>query len=228
MHEEDMKRNEEEKLEPSTSEQQPPPLPVEGDEMEAEDLDDSQDTQNSREDTACEDTACEGTESSSYVLLKQQYDDLVSQREQEKEQFMLFRADTENLRRRLNREKTEALRYALEALFKEILPCLDSFEQALNQDRSLDAGALFQGVELVHKKLMDILGRHGLKRVEALSQEFDPNIHQAVRKEESEEVSSEVVSEVYQTGYYFHQRLLRAAVVSVLTPQESQESGPDL
>lgn len=167
-----------------------------------------------------------------------QYDLLLLQRREEEQEALRQRADIENLRRRLSKEKHQAAKYALEACISDLLPCLDSLERALSscgeedcgdtEHGQADAQALSQGVSLVQKQLLSSLEKHGLERVESGGQSFDPEIHQAVRTEPSSEVTCDTVAEVYQNGYKLHDRLLRPAVVRVLSPQSAGDgaSGP--
>lgn len=138
---------------------------------------------------------------------------------QEKENdFLRARADLENARRRMEKEKSDFIKYGLEGVMKDLLPCLDSFEQATSQAEGTEEEALRQGVDLVKRQLFDVLGKHGLSVVESDGAVFDPSYHQAIRKEESSDVENETVGQVYQAGYTLNGRLLRPAMVSVLMP----------
>lgn len=161
---------------------------------------------------------------------RRRYELLVAERTREKEDALRLRADTENLRRRLIKEKTESAKYALEGCMAALLPCLDSLEQALSASAVKgahgDGKALTEGVQLVYKQLFGALEKYGLEKVESSGQPFDPECHQAVRTEPSSQVQVETVMEVYQNGYRMHERLLRPAMVRVFSPDPSADKEP--
>ena len=139
---------------------------------------------------------------------------------EQKDEVLRARADFENSRKRMEKDKQAFVRYGLEGLLKDILPCLDSFEQATSQQTDgVGDEQLREGVTLVKKQLLEVLSKHGLIQVESEGALFDPEQHQAVRKEESGDVSEEIVGEVYQQGFKLHDRLLRPAMVSVQMPK---------
>lgn len=138
----------------------------------------------------------------------------------QKAEVLRARADFENSRKRMERDKQTFVKYGIEGLLKDILPCLDSFEQATMQAAGEEAAdQLKEGVLLVKKQLVEILSKHGLTQVESSGAVFDPELHQAIRKDESGDVKEETVGEVYQQGFMLHDRLLRPAMVSVLMPK---------
>ena len=148
----------------------------------------------------------------------QKYQDLLSEREQEQQAYLRFKADIENLKRRLQKDHHATSQYVLEKLFGDLLPALDSFDRALD-NQAEHSQAILQGVNLVYKQLMGVLHKHGLERVECdHGAAFDPEIHQAVKIEHSSQVTTEQVMAVFQNGYKLHERLLRPAVVHVQAP----------
>jgi molecular chaperone GrpE len=100
---------------------------------------------------------------------------------------------------------------------KELLNVLDSFDLALRNAAAEGAGAenILRGFELIHKQLQDTLARFGLKPIEAKGQQFDPNYHQAVSTQASENIEENTVIEEMRKGYTLNGRLLRPAMVSV-------------
>ena len=126
-------------------------------------------------------------------------------------------ADFENQKKRLQREKEAAVKYAEENLIKEILPAIDNLERAMNQDpNSEDFGKqLLEGVELTRAGLMESLEKVGLKPLESAGKPFDPNYHEAMAMESSKEVPEQRVKTEFEKGYMFKDRLLRAAKVIV-------------
>ena len=149
-------------------------------------------------------------------------EDLLAKLEAEKnelhEKFLRTVADMENLRKRSEKEKSDLRKYGNEKLLEDILPVLDSFNSAL-QSGDNDAKSLMDGVGMVHKQLMTVLEKHGLKSFDSQGQAFDPNLHQAIQKVE-EDVDAELVKEEFQRGYTLNERLLRPAIVSVSVPAE--------
>ncbi len=133
---------------------------------------------------------------------------------QANERWLRERADGENLKKRAAREKTEAVRFGTESLIKDLLPIVDNLERALCHAQGDDA-PLMEGVSLVLKSLVDVLGRHGVSRVEASGGQFDPAHHEAVAHIESADHAPNAVMEEHQPGYRLHDRLLRPALVTV-------------
>ena len=138
------------------------------------------------------------------------------------------RAELENFKRRMQRDKSEALRFANEPLLRELLPVLDNLERAVRAarqakesgsptgskaDAALDS--LVTGVEMVLKQFSEVLGRHGVARVDTVERAFDPAEHEALAQIESPHHPAGTVLEEHTAGYRLHDRLLRAAQVTV-------------
>lgn len=133
--------------------------------------------------------------------------------QQWKNRCMRAIADFENFRKRSEREKTEYFRYALAGLMKDLLPVLENFDRALEHAEGGDD--FHKGVLLIDKQLYEILKKAGLKPIEEANVPFDPNIHEAVIREENPSVPNHTVVAVLQKGYFLHDRLLRPAMVKV-------------
>jgi len=141
------------------------------------------------------------------------------------------RAELENFKRRIQRERAEALRYASDGLLRDLLPVLDNLGraiQAAKESRGDGAGVgpLIDGVEMVQRQLVDTVDRHGASRIEARGKAFDPSLHEAVAQVETDQVPPGTVVDELAPGYRLHDRLLRAAQVSVAKPprRESREN----
>jgi molecular chaperone GrpE len=130
------------------------------------------------------------------------------------DRFLRERAELENFKRRMQREKADALRFACEPLIRELLPVVDNLERALEHGNGNGASVL-EGVRLVLKSLQEILDRHGVRRIDALGQPFDPARHEAIARVPSEEHAPNHVVEQHHSGYLLHDRLLRPALVTV-------------
>lgn len=133
------------------------------------------------------------------------------------DKMLRMAAELENFKKRTVREKETALKYAGESLLRELLPSLDNLEMAIQQGQADDNGtALLEGVEMTLKGLQGCLEKFGLKPVESVGQVFDPNIHEAISLEASEEMEANTVLKEFQKGYLYKERLLRAAKVIVV------------
>jgi molecular chaperone GrpE len=124
-------------------------------------------------------------------------------------------AEFDNYRRRIERERREQADQAIVDLLQELLLIVDDFDLALTIDADESAGAYKKGIELIHAKLHDLLKKYGVRPIEALGADFDPNVHQAVIHEDSPtHREGEVIGEL-RRGYTINERLLRPAMVKV-------------
>lgn len=146
-------------------------------------------------------------------------DGLRAENQQLKDRYLRTLADFDNLRKRTEREKADFFRYAMAGVLKDMLPVLDNFDRAL--DHAEEGDEFHKGVLLIYKQLFDVLQKHGLTTIEEVGVTFDPNIHEAVIREEDSSVPSHTVVTVLQKGYFLHDRLLRPALVKVAV------GGPD-
>lgn len=132
------------------------------------------------------------------------------------ELFLRERAELENFKRRMQRDKSEALRFANEPLVRDLLPVVDNLERAIAHAQGGGNGQpLSEGVQLVLRAFLDVLEKHGVTRVSATGEPFDPTRHEAVAQVETEDLPPNSVAEEHTPGYSLHNRLLRAAMVSV-------------
>ena len=123
-------------------------------------------------------------------------------------------AEFENFRRRIERDRSDFLQYAGMEVVREILPVLDDFERALKMESS-DA-SYRKGVELIYQRLEETLKKIGLEPIEStIGSEFDPNLHQAVVRFETEDAPDNTILDEFQKGYNFKGKLLRPAMVRV-------------
>lgn len=143
-------------------------------------------------------------------------------RAQERDQFLALlkrtQADFENYQKRNQREREQDRLYLHGQLAHDLLPVLDNLDRALAAAKQAgETGPLVQGVNMVQSQLLDLLRRHGVTRLEALGQPFDPNLHQAVMQQPSEQPPNTVI-QVLEDGYKIHDRVLRPARVVVSAP----------
>jgi molecular chaperone GrpE len=129
-------------------------------------------------------------------------------------------AETENVRRRLERDKQDAVAYAITGFARDLLGVVDNLRRALDaipaDARENEAvKTVVTGVEMTERELSNVLQRHGIKRIEAKGQKLDPNLHQAMIEVEDGEAEPGTVVQELQAGYVIKDRLLRPALVSV-------------
>jgi molecular chaperone GrpE len=137
-------------------------------------------------------------------------------------------AELENFKRRINREKDEAIRFANETLVKDLLPVVDNLERAVEHAKGGGNGRpLVEGVEMVLRGLFDVLAKHGVVQISAIGQPFDPEKHEAMAQVESATCQPNTVVDEYHRGYLLRDRLLRPSLVSVAKAPESQEKKND-
>ena len=139
-----------------------------------------------------------------------------------KDRLLRTLADMENMRKRTEREVADARVYGLSAFARDILGVADNMHRAMQAlDDELRAKAddtmkaLLDGVELTERELINVLEKHGVKKIEPLNQKFDPNRHQAMFEVEDASVPSGTVVQVMQAGYLIGERVLRPALVAV-------------
>lgn len=147
-----------------------------------------------------------------------------------KDQVLRVHADSENLRRRLEREKEDAVKYASGKFAKDVLSVADNLRRAL-ESAPKDAGDeslknLVIGIEATERELLNVFERHGIARVDPKGQRFDPNLHQAMFEIEDPSVAAGTVLQVVAAGYVQHGRLLRAAMVGVSKGGPQPEATP--
>lgn len=129
-------------------------------------------------------------------------------------------ADFDNYRKRSERERRDAVRYAASAPLGDLLEVVDNLSRALAAGGSADD--LKTGVEMTLRQLEDVLRRHGIEPVAASGQRFDPAVHEAVSRLEDPDVETPTVVEELQRGYRLHERLLRPARVVVAVPPDDE------
>jgi molecular chaperone GrpE len=124
-------------------------------------------------------------------------------------------AEFDNYRKRVDRERRDLSEFAAADLLTEMLPIVDNVERALQASAPPEADAFRRGVELIHKQMLDLLRKRGVKPIETLGADFDPHFHQAVSHEPSDAHREGEVIEELQRGYLLGDRLLRPAMVKV-------------
>lgn len=137
-----------------------------------------------------------------------------------KDRLLRALAETENTRRRAQREREDAGKYAISGFAKELLSAADNLRRALEslpqfEVRDERTHSLLAGVEATERELLSVFERHGLRRINPEGERFDHNLHQAIFEAERSDQPPGTVVEVLQPGYVLHDRLLRPAMVGV-------------
>jgi len=146
------------------------------------------------------------------------------------DKYFRVAAEFENYKRRAQRDQSDAIRFANENFFKDLLPTIDNLERALKcGSEQTDGEGLLEGVELTYKQLLETLTKSGIRQISSLGELFDPAMHQAVAQVESESAKPNTVVEEFQKGYFLHERILRPAMVTVAKdkPTEGASSSND-
>lgn len=139
--------------------------------------------------------------------------------EAEKDRFMRLSAEFDNYRKRKQREIDEFRKFANETVFKQFLSVVDNLERAIaSAETNKDVDSLLEGVKLTYREILKVFQDFNVKPVVAENRSFDPNFHQAVTQKETNEVPENMVTDVLQTGYLLHDRLIRPAMVVVSKP----------
>jgi len=141
---------------------------------------------------------------------------LTEERDALRDRLLRTAAEFDNFRKRVERERREASERAAESILADLLPIVDDLERALAAEASDDAAQGYRrGVELIHRQVMDLLTRRGVKPIETAGRDFDPHLHQAVATESSPDHREGEILEELRRGYLLGERLLRPAMVKV-------------
>jgi molecular chaperone GrpE len=134
-----------------------------------------------------------------------------------KDKYLRLLAEGENARKRMQKEKLEAMRFGIENLFSEFLGPIDNFETALKaaEHASSDVKMWASGFTMILHQLKEVLGQHGIAPFESKDQPFDPRQHEAVETEENRDLPDGIVAEEYVKGYRCGDRIIRPARVKV-------------
>ncbi|MCL1630427.1 nucleotide exchange factor GrpE [Sporolactobacillus sp. CPB3-1] len=186
------------------------------------DVDDTENDQSVSDTQEAAEEGQEKKETDSDALLKQikeqaaQIEALKKETEETKNRWLRTQADFDNFRKRTAKEKADSRKFRAQELVSDMLEILDNFQRALAVETvSEDGKALKKGMEMVLSKLEAALKKEGVEEIPALHEPFDPNVHQAVMQEQSEEHESGIIIQVLQSGYTLNGRVIRPAMVKV-------------
>jgi len=145
---------------------------------------------------------------------EQQYKDQIAELN---DRLMRQMAEFDNFRKRTEREKSAMFEIGAKDIVERVLPVVDNFERALNMIPEGDKENSFvQGIEKIYKQLLTVLDEAGVKPIEAVGKEFDPNFHNAVMHAEDEAFGENIVAEEFQKGYMYRDSVVRHSMVKVV------------
>jgi molecular chaperone GrpE len=148
-----------------------------------------------------------------------------------KDKWLRANAEVENIRKRAERERDEAAKYAITKLARDIVGVGDNFQRAIDAvpagaaERDENLKAFLEGVTMTERELLNVLERHGIKRLQPINEQFNPHLHQAVAQVPRPDVPSGTIVEVYQAGFTIEERVLRPAMVVVAQGGPKPASG---
>ncbi|NNJ13370.1 nucleotide exchange factor GrpE [Chloroflexales bacterium ZM16-3] len=175
----------------------------------------SQPASNGQPATEVVDDAPEATIDTEVAALEARLAQAESQAAEYKNQWLRATADYKNFKRRADAERSELIRSAGASLLLKLLPVVDDFDRAIaNIPAEIVETPWWGGTQLIAQKLRILLESEGVKSIETLGQDFDPNVHEAVLYEDAEGQDGKVIAEL-QRGYKLHERVLRPAMVKV-------------
>ena len=134
--------------------------------------------------------------------------------EEQKDKFIRLQAETDNFRKRLSREKEEFSQYANERLFKELIPIFDNFERAL-EDPSNEIKSLKEGLDMILKQFNTFLEKENVEPIKAIGEKFNPEFHEALTSEESNDHAEDTIISQFVKGYKINNRVLRPSQVII-------------
>ncbi len=142
--------------------------------------------------------------------------DLASELAAQQERVLRIQAEMQNLRQRQIRELNDERKYSAIPVVRDLLPVLDNVDRAIEAaNTTQDAASLLQGLELIRQQLQQVLAQHNCSPINALGEVFDPNLHEAILQQPSDEHPAGTVIHVTETGYQLHDRVVRPTQVIV-------------
>ncbi|AGN37170.1 nucleotide exchange factor GrpE [Bacillus paralicheniformis] len=189
-------------------------------EKQTEELNEQEELNETEAETAeAEQTAAEAdapAEDTQTEMLEKQLKELQERLEEKENKLLRVQADFENYKRRARLDLEAAEKYRSQRIISDLLPALDNFERALQIDPDNEqTKSLLQGMEMVHRQILEALKNEGVEQIPSVGEQFDPNMHQAVMQVEDEAYESNAVVEELQKGYKLKDRVIRPSMVKV-------------
>ena len=193
------------------------------DEAAADEQDEAAETKGSVEEEASKETEesqdtkdTESKEKKKFFAKKEKKDKKDEKIEELTDRLTRQMAEFDNFRKRTEKEKSQMYEIGAKDIIEKILPVVDNFERGLDAVKEEDKEDPFiQGMEKVYKQLMTVLGELGVKPIEAVGKEFDPNLHNAVMHVEDENFGENIIAEEFQKGYMYRDSVVRHSMVKV-------------
>lgn len=153
--------------------------------------------------------------------LKQKIEELETKASDFEEKYLRAYAESENIRKRADKERRDIIRFANKELLNNLLSFMDNFDRALQsveEEDEMKNNEFYKGIELISKSFSSFLDTNSVEEIKSLGEEFDPNIHEALSAIDSPDVKTDTVVQVYAKGYTLNGELLRAAKVIIGKP----------
>jgi molecular chaperone GrpE len=166
-------------------------------------------------DAAADSSADTNSSETEYASADAEVGKLAKDLEDLRQTLLRRQADFDNYRKRVEKERSEDSRRSTARVIEGLIPVVDSFEQALALHREPEYENYRKGFELIHKQLIDNIAKLGAERIDPLGMTFDPHLHQAMDRTETQDKDEGTILQVFQPGYLFHGRVLRPAMVRV-------------
>ena len=185
--------------------------------LENEEINDAaeEETVEEAEEAAAEEPEA-GKEKGSFFKKKEKKDKKDEKIEELTDRVRRQMAEFDNFRKRTEKEKTQMFETGAKSIVEKILPVVDNFERGLAAVTEEEKGTPFvEGMEKIYKQMMTVLEEAGVKPIEAVGQEFDPNLHNAVMHVEDEEFGENIIAEEFQKGYTYRDSVVRHSMVKV-------------
>jgi molecular chaperone GrpE len=159
-------------------------------------------------------------------ILRQSFEEKKKLADSYYDQLLRLKAEFDNYRKRIEKEKEELIKFGKEELVVKLLDILDSLDLALTsiKDEKNEHKSIREGVELIHKQFREVLEKEGVKKLEVQGEKFDPNLHYAVEYQESDKHKDNEILEEIRPGYLLCERVIRPAMVVVAKAKKQNSS----
>jgi molecular chaperone GrpE len=148
-------------------------------------------------------------------VVSDELEKLAAEKADLKNTLIRLQADFDNYRKRIDRERHQERHRGAEALVEHLLPVLDGFDRAISAHRDAAHSEFRSGFELIRKQMFDVLSKQGLQKIETEGKRFDPHFHHAIERVETSDQPDDTILGELQSGYVFHGKVLRPAMVRV-------------
>ena len=175
----------------------------------------AEETENEQEDNGEAAEEKEGGILKNFKKKDKKLEALEKQKTELEDRVMRQMAEFENYRKRTEKEKAQMFEMGAKSVIEKMLPVVDNFERGLASISEDQRGPVYEGMSMIYKQLMDEMDKLGVKPIEALGQEFNPDLHNAVMQVESEEFEEGIVAQELQKGYTYRDTVVRHSMVAV-------------